>query len=462
MFTGHFTWFNRLVVVVAALSCWPLTVQAQITPFPRFPVVGGVSVDAQGVVRNATLAERAEVLDRLRKTAQSPTGKLVDSVSLRMVSLVKLQRLLAQAISEGSQLPDDVLYLAGLQRIEYVFVYPQATDGSADGDIVLAGPAETWTIRDDASVVGKQSGRPVLRLEDLLVALRSSSDTRDQVISVSIDPTPEGQMRLEKLLSRIGSGSGFSPSTAEPALREAFGPQRVTLTGLPQNSRMAQTLVAADFQMKRLAMNLTSSPIKNLPSYLEMIRNTGAQRGVQPRWWITCDYDSIAHSQDRLAWKISGRGIKTLTEDDSVDATGNRVGSGNVSKQAQRWADMFTEKFDELCALEPAFGDLRSIMDLNIVATIISSQQLQQLSGCDLSLLLGQSDQPLPTPEWQVPKWLEPQCSFIRGQAGWTISASGGVEINPWKIVSQLATQDESVKSIRLQSAASGQQWWWD
>jgi len=38
---------------------------------------------------------------------------------------------------------------------------------------VLAGPGEGWKVADDGNVVGVTTGRPVLRLEDLLIALRS-------------------------------------------------------------------------------------------------------------------------------------------------------------------------------------------------------------------------------------------------------------------------------------------------
>ncbi len=41
-------------------------------------------------------------------------------------------------------------------------------------------------------------------------------------------------------------------------MREAFGPQLIKLTGVPSDSHFAQTLVAADYQMKRIGMGLIS------------------------------------------------------------------------------------------------------------------------------------------------------------------------------------------------------------
>ena len=77
-------------------------------------------------------------------------------------------------------------YLAGMQRVQYVFVYPQ------HNDIVLAGPGEGWKLNAQGEVVGITTNRPVLLLDDLKVALRSIEAVQTTGISCSIDPTPDG------------------------------------------------------------------------------------------------------------------------------------------------------------------------------------------------------------------------------------------------------------------------------
>ncbi len=447
------------LAIVASLA-YPTQAQFGFGGLNRIGVVGGVKIDAQGAVNNVSQLERDGQLNALRQTVQQPIGNLADKTELRMISLSKLQSEIARCVSEDKPLSEEVLFLAGLQRVEYVFVYPE------QHDIVLAGPAEGWVVRQDATVVGQTSGRPVLHLEDLLVALRSTEASREQAISVSIDPTPEGEARLNRLLAQFrATGSSVNPAAMEGAMREAFGPQMVTLTTVANDSRTAQTLVAADYRMKRLAMNLEESPVVGLPSYLSMIRDRNAGQGVQPRWWMACDYDAILHSQDRLAWQLTGTGIKAMTEDELVDLQGARTGTGRANKMAQRWADLFTEKFDELCVHNAAFGDLRNVMDLAIVATVISGHQLEQVAGCEIGLLKGQAGQ-LPTPSWETPKTITPECSFIRGQTGWVVSASGGVEINPWQVVSQRAKSDDGVLAVYARAtqhgaAGNGETWWW-
>lgn len=421
--------------------------------FNRQGVVGGVSVDAQGALRQSTVQERKRALEQLRKSLVAGDTKASD---LRVVSLVGLQKEIESAVAEKRAVSEYARFMAGLQRVEYVFVDDEKND------ILLAGPAEAWTVRDDASVVGVKSGRPVLQLEDLLVALSTVEDSRKAAISVSIDPTPEGAARLQKLLRTVRVGAGFNPSAIEPSMKQAFGAQQVSLTTVDTSSRMAATLVAADYNMKRLAMDIDESPVRGLPSYMDMIRNVPGATKTQQRWWLDCKYDSIRHSADHKAWKLDGLGVKAMTEDEHVDSAGNRTRAGKSSPIAQRWADNFTGKFDELCQHNASFGDLRNVMDLNVVATVISAHQLESLAGCDLGGLRGESfDIKMPT--WQTPKTVSPECSFVKGSAGWVVSASGGVSINPWKVVATSAVEDEAVASVSTKAIAKrSSEWWWD
>jgi Protein of unknown function (DUF1598) len=454
MIRTYFT-LNRLLTLVGFLILVQTSPVSAQFGFNRQGVVGGVKVDADGVVRSASIADRGEQLKQLRSSMKSPTGQMAEKANLRMISLRKLQEAIQQSIDQDRPLSEELMYLAGLQRVEYVFAYPE------QNDIVIAGPAEPWTVRDDSSVVGKFSGRPVLHLEDLLTALRSTEATQQEVISVSIDPTPEGELRLKQLLTQIKTQK-INPQSAESALKEAFGPQKVKLTAVPKNSRMAHTLVAADYQMKRLAMNLEASPVAGLPSYLDLIRTGGAGKGLQPRFWITTKLDSISHSEDRLAWKINGSSVKAMTEDQYISQSGQRVGVGESNKMAQKWSDIFTAKYDQLCVANSVFGDLLNVIDLNLVATIIQSQQLEDIAGCKLDLLCGTQSAKLETPQYRVPQSLDPQCSFVRGQAGLTVSISGGVEINPWKLVSQSTKSDNNLTPVYSKAGPTGQDWWWN
>ncbi len=444
------SWLRNLGFFVGLCSVWTVgdAVHAQIVQ----RVVGGVSIDAQGVVQRASERDREGLLAELRQSVHGAKGDLAKAADMRMISLSKLQAAIAEHQASGQPLPEEVQFLAGLQRIEYVFVYPE------EKDIVIAGPAEGWKVRaEDGCVVGVTSGRPVIRLEDLVTAFRTVDAARNEPISVSIDPTEEGTQRMNQVV-RSFAGANAPAALIDTKVREAFGPQQVNFTAVSTHSRMAQTLVAADYRMKLLAMNHEESPVAGLTSYMEMIRNVRVTRDTQPRWWIACEYNSIRHSEDGLAWKLDGRGVKAMTEEELVSTDGKRSSAkGNNNKFAQKWADAFTEKFDELCKHNSSFGELRNVMDMNVIATLIAAQQLDKSAGLDLGVLRGSKGQ-LEGEVRETPRTIPAHCSLIKGTNGMIVAASGGVEINPWQIVAQKRQSDASLASQRT---AVGSNWWW-
>lgn len=417
--------------------------------------VGGVMIDASGIVRTATLEERAELADLVRQKMQPVPGDVAEATGMRMISLKGLQEAIEASQSRGAMVPDEIKFLAGLQRIEYVFV------DQDNNDIIIAGPAEPWQLREDGSVVGKITGGSTMRLADLMIAMQSVETARQQGISCSIEPTAEGRVRLQQLMRRIKLRAGQNPAVYEASMREAFGPQMIQLTGIPADSRYARTLVAADFEMKRVAMGLTDSPVKALPSYLEMSRNSRHTAGQNPRWWMACDYDALSRSEDGLAWKLSGQGVRTMTEQDIVAEDGTVEGAGRKDKLAQLWADKMTDSFAELSKEMTVFSDLQKIMDMTIVATLITQEQLDEQAGLDLRIL-RENAASLPLSSYSVPKAVDPQCSFIRGRSGWVVTASGGVEINGFEVVEQQEMDAKVAQARTTALAAASSQWFWD
>ncbi|EMI15276.1 protein containing DUF1598, partial [Rhodopirellula maiorica SM1] len=394
--------------------------------------VGGVLIDAEGIVRNATIAEQQQLSNAARAALKQAEGEMNQATEMRMISLAKLQKHLQATREAGEPISSDVEFLAGLQRIEYVFVDPD------NNDIVIAGPAEPWEMLDDGSVVGTESGKSTMRLADLIVAFRTVETARRAGISCSIEPTAEGRQRLQNLLRNVKLRPGQNPAIYESAMKQAFGPQMIKLTGVPQDSRFARILVAADFEMKRVAMELAPSNVNGLPSYLQMSKNSRHSSAQNPRWWMACNYDTMTKSEDALAWKLSGQGVKTLTDQDLVQADGNVKATGRVDKVAQAWAETMTQKYPELAKRIHVFGDLQNIMDMTIAATLISQERLDQKAGIDLSLL-KQENEAVELTSYAVPKALNPQCSFVRGRSGWVVTASGGVDIDAFSVVEKQA-----------------------
>ncbi len=417
--------------------------------------VGGVMIDAAGVVRTATVDEKRELSEVVADHLMAAEGDLNEATELRMVSLSGLQDALLASVRSGEPIAAEVEFMAGLQRIDFVFV------DEAKHDIVIAGPAEPWKMLGDGSVVGTVTGGATMRLADFLVAMRSVEQARNGGISCSIEPTPEGRRRLQTMLRRVKLRPGDNPIALEAAMKEAFGPQMIQLTGVPADSRYARTMVAADFEMKRVAMGLAPSPVAGLPSYLEMARNASHGGGQNPRWWMACDYEAMTKSEDGLAWKLSGGRVKTMTEQDLVAADGSVAGAGKVDKLAQAWADKMTASYDEIAKQIPVFADLENIMDLTVVATLIVQEGLAERAGVNFSEL-SQSGGVVETTSYAIPRSVDPQCSFIHGRAGWVVTASGGVDINAFSIVQNQTTETAMAQTRTNALAASSDRWWWN
>ncbi|MGB7325832.1 MAG: DUF1598 domain-containing protein [Rubripirellula sp.] len=432
-----------------------ISVHGGITGIGSQRSVGGVMIDAAGVVRTATLDEKQDLANALRQHIVPAEGMLDDTTELRMISLAGLQKAILQRDMDGQPISEDIEFLAGLQRIDYVFV------DQDKHDIVIAGPAEPWKMLDDGSVVGTVSGDSTMRLADLVVAMRSVETARQAGISCSIEPTPEGRRRLQQMLSRVKLRPGQNPVAMEASMKEAFGPQMILLTGIPGDSRYARTMVAADFEMKRVAMGLAPSPVAGLPSFLEMAKNDRQAISANPRWWMACDYDAMSKTDDGMAWKLAGRRVKTMTEQDLVATDGTAKGSGRKEKMAQLWADKMTDSFSQLSKAIPVFADLENVMDLTVVATLIVQENLAAKAGIDLSTL-SQTENSIELAQYSVPRSVDPQCSFIHGRNGWVVTASGGVDVNAFEIVEKQKV-DASISETRQAALASaGDRWWWN
>jgi len=448
---------NRGLIIVATTALCAAFFSTSWAGNFRFGSVGGVVIKVDGVVQNATAEQIASLAKMRRAELKTPGPEINKAVPIRKISLKALEAACAQYLREGGRMPDEIRYLGGLQRIQYVLVYPESHD------VVLAGPAEGWTVNDHGDIVGVTTGRPVLHLDDLLVALRSVDAARHGGISCSIDPTDEGYRNLTALLARQRqSGQRVNPAVLEPAMKQAFGPQQVKLGGVPANSHLARILVAADYRMKRLAMNLDPAPIAKFPSYVDLIKNAGTKSAnVNPRWWLACNYQPLAKSPDGLVWQLRGQGVKCLTEDEIVTQQGAVKGTGRTSPAAEKWANLMTEKFDELAAKETIFAQLRNVMDLCVVAALIDQHDLCSQAGCTLPLLTSQ-DSDLLSFDWYPPKQLPPQCSFLKTRRGWVVTASGGVQINAFQVVSNVA-EDNAIRALHDQAAnSSTPSWWWN
>ncbi len=443
-------------VLIAALVVSQLSVAWAGHRGGRSSAVGGISIDVSGLVGPPSRDGLKLHLAELKKEIKATPDEMVMPVKRRVVSLRGLAASCEDAMKNRfGHLPDEVRFLAGLQRIEYVFVDQEAND------ILLAGPAEGWRIDDRANVVGVTTGRPVLQLDDLLVALRYVHAARTEGISCSIDPTEEGYRNLQKVLDAQRSKGRLNPQVLEPLMKQAFGPQKVTIKGVPPTSHFARVLVAADYRMKRIAMKLEEAKVKGLPSYLDLMKTSRGGGNVNPRWWLACNYEPLRASEDGLSWQLQGPGVQAMTEDDFVAADGTVTGTGRKSAPAQRWADLMTNKYDELSSSDVIFGELRNLMDMCVIAAVIEKNHLWEKAGLSAPILTDK-DSPLKLAASNAAKQIAPEVSFLRTRKSWIVTASGGVQVESWQVADQV-TKSADLAGVRDEVVANRttQSVWW-
>jgi hypothetical protein len=412
--------------------------------------VGGVAINADGVLEAPTVQDKRELGQLREMTRLQVPAALDEFTELRAVSLKQLEAALAKCAAENKPIPDEVKYLAGLQRVRYVFIYPETQD------IVLAGPAEGWKMDGMGNIVGATTNNPVLMLDDLMTALRSGASSRTAPITCSIDPTKEGIQRLQAYLSRRSTIGNPEQTFAE--IEEAVGLQDVSVTGVPETSHFARTMVAADFRMKRLAMDFEESPVKGMPSFLSMLEGTGrGMSNMMQRWWLAPNYEPLAKTGDGLAWELRGPGVKCLTEESYVSETGDKTSTGSKNSLAEKWANTMTEKYEELARHDSSFGQLRNIMDLAVIGALIEKERLLDIAGVQLPRLMN--DEALD--RYPAPKQTPTKVSATKKGRQWVMTASGGVEMLPWHIASETETV-EKVGDVRKQLSGETQDFWWE
>jgi len=425
--------------------------------------LAGVYVDADGVLRKREINDPGGRLMRQRVAAARAAidTDVFARSKLRKISLNRLEA----ALRNHQGVPNDAMrYLAGLQRVEYVFYYPESKD------IVLAGPAQGWVTDLTGRVVGAFNGRPTVQLQDLAVALRAfpPAGSQTSVIGCSIDPTPEGLARFEQFKRQLTGLYARNPNvpveTIVNGTREAMGKQKVSILGVSPKTHFAQVLVEADYRMKLIGLGMEQPPVR-LASYVDRAAHGRVAGNAMQRWYFLPDYQCVRVTDDGLAAELVGDGVKLIGEDEMVTAAGERKKAARGNRASRLFVNDFTVKYPQLAARSPIFAELRNLIDLAVMAALIQQEGYYERSGWDLGILGDESQFKLDT--YPAPQLVETAVTArFKGNTLMT-PLGGGVHIEPTLALDSenLLTDDTArVEATRQQLApklAEGQ-WWWD
>jgi hypothetical protein len=427
----------------------------------NFPGVAGVEIDAQGVLRVRSVDPRIALKLRMA-TLQSTDPKTSVESSMRKVSLNRLEKFVAEKLERGESLDEEVLGLAGLTRIEYVFLMPDSND------IVIAGPAEKILVTPDQRWVGLKSGKTVLRLKDLVVALRAyamTGDDRVTKIGCSIDPTKEGLQRMQNFHRQFeGQAATVNVQMLTSGMRQALGFQTVKIDGVPRDTHFAQVLVEADYRMKLIGIGL-ENPIIPLKSWIERSRG-GSSAGALQRWFFEADYSKVSTNEEGTALHLQGQGVKLTGEKEFVSKSGDRSRSGSAGDPASKgFTQEFTQKFEKLGEVIPVFGELRNLFDIAIAAAFIQDRDLCGKAGWDLGVFGDETRfSVLGNPTITQ---VESAVNAVWKDGQLVTPIGGGVHIAARKLVSRDRvdvdrTIDGKSQSMAAPSDLTAGQWWWD
>jgi len=420
--------------------------------------LSGIAIDANGVVTPAFSREQSTRLSRKRLeafAAEHLSGDLNTASPCRKVSLVRLEEACQDFAKRGAHVPADMHFLAGLQRIDYVYVMPET------GDLVIAGPAEGFAPNDIGRVVGISTGRPPLRIDDLMVALRTVPVA--SLIGCSIDPVPENLARFNEYLQR--NSTPATPAVIRQRFQEmtqVLGRQSVSVLGVPPGSHYAAVLVEADYRMKLISVGLERPAVSGFRSHLQMIGTGG---NTLQRWWFAPFYEEFHQSEDGLAFQFSGQRVQLMSQDEHVNAAGQRQSAGLTRVTTQEFAKQFTDRYSELADSSPVFAELQNLVDLAVLAALIRRDRLNQRVNWSMDLFLDDTRAPLVTGE--TPAQVASVCNYRNAGRIIVGLVGGGVSIVPERVLRSTPVKREGNRDldafVRDTTAPPARTtWWWD
>ncbi len=432
-----------------------------IEPFPT-----GVFVDASGllkrvVIDDATASTLAAARERAK--AASELHDIRRTSALRKVSLTKLERELQARWAAGRSPDDAMLNLAGLQRVSYVFVYPDSRD------IVLAGPAGDWVADVEGRSVSTSDGSPILQLEDFVVVLRNAYESGGR-FGCAITPTKDNLASVQGYLAESAKNS-LKPHQRDEwlnGIRTRLGRQDISVFGIDARTRTAQVLVEADYRMKLVGMGLEPGT-RGVTSYLDSIEvPAGGSPPVTTvlRWWFTLNYEALRSTKAADAFSLHGDGAKVLSENELLTERGERIHTGESDALNSQFAQSFTKHFADLAKKYPIYAELRNVFDLALVAAVLKSQDLPGQVDWEMAHLLD--DSRFRVKLGVVPKTVETVMNHrVIDRKHIVVGVSGGVSVDTSNLLQLRPIQQDvngQLEGSRVSAAppSSAGVWWWD
>ncbi len=217
----------------------------------------------------------------------------------------------------------------------------------------------------DILLVGRRRGkRSPLHLDDLAVCIRNALSD-DVHPHCSLDPCPEDVVKVREILSK--GLKVFGKELLMARMRRAWGPQKVLVRGVPEDSRFAWVMVDADYHMKKVSQGLLD--MTGVHSYLD--RSLASMRkavraGEEISEWDLSYARFWFHLEKEAPTFLEGEGIVLLeccpvvllTEKQMATADGRLVDVGGIDDRARDFAADFSRLLRSSATDVPVYEDL--------------------------------------------------------------------------------------------------------
>ena len=422
------------------------------------PNRGGIAIDTNGVLSRDVTLDVGQLNLRKINIARASYTLPRDISAKSLTRCISLNRMEKSIIEAGGAITNEMMYLAGLQRITHVFYFPESKD------IVIAGPAEGWFPGYEGTMIGKESLQPVCELQHLITALRAYAPNKEGagIVGCSIDPTAEGNVRLQQFQAQAGR---LTRQQFADGVQKSLGMQVIQVDGIPATTHAAQMMVAADYRMKRIGLGMDTIRVQGLRMFI----NHTVQNDTNAlfRWYFVPDYESVIMTEDRTGIQLVGDGVKLVGENELVsETTGERtVRSGILDPGTREFTRTFTQQYPQIAKQALVFAQLRNWVDMLICAAHIQREDFYGKSGWSMEFFGNEEKYPLET--FVAPKEVEPVVG-IRVIGTRTLTpVGGGIVIDAEQALDKEHAKSDTDKKIANTQAKIGLNlpenvWWWD
>lgn len=429
----------------------------------------GVRVEPSGVLRTQTAQEQSGRLKDLGIQVREAllNNEIAQVSGLRVISLPRLEEAVARRLEQGKEPTISMKLLGGLTSIKHVFVYPE------DQEIVIAGPAEGWKYNDNGLPVGVESGKPVMQLDDLVTVIRAFSATNQKFFSCSINPREEGLKNLKSFVEQTSSrplrpGAGVRRWVGQ--LQQQLGRQDIVYSGIDPESRVARTIVEADYRMKLIGIGKYDfDGSSTIPSIFDLMtaEEQKASKLDALRWWLTMKYDAVLHTEDRNGFEFVGSSVLCQSENQFLNAQGKQVQTGQSEGSNLVFAQTFTAKYEELAKQDIVFADLKNVFDLSLVAAILQHEGAARNVGWDLGVFSNEGS--YITTRHDAPREVDSVVNHrvFRGR-DIVVQVAGGVRADLGSVIADASVYRKGVRldgtadKARTKDSLPANRWWWD